>query len=445
MNPINLYATALLTAFLSVCAGVGFGLNAVLNDNVPSTHEQPGIMQEPALGAVNAVAGIRYFLHGSGVGATDTSITLTSFKQPVNAYPLQMADFGDIGYLTLEPGNTTRQEFISFTGITQNGDGTATLTGVTRGLSPVTPYTASSTIRKAHPGGSDAVISNPPQFYERFANKLNTQDITAIWTFASTSWPKIDVSTADPSNDGEFATKKYVDDTAFSGASVVDASATARGVSELATGCEAASSTASGGSGILVIPSSLATSTRNSATSPCRIVSTSNDGYVDIGFMNPIYRTPVGSVTAFSSTTAPSGWLLADGSAVSRTTYAELYTLLGTSYGAGNGATTFNLPNLTGRSIVMASSTQTATSTTDGTASTRSTLGYKGGETMHTQTENEMRAHTHTDALSEGSGPNQGTGSPFATISDGTTGSTGNSVPFNVLDPYIILNYIIKY
>ena len=55
---------------------------------------------------------------------------------------------------------------------------------------------------------------------------------------------------------------------------------------------------------------------------------------------------PVGSVTAFAGSTTPQGWLLCDGSAVSRTDYADLYAVIGDTYGAGDGSTTFNLPNL---------------------------------------------------------------------------------------------------
>lgn len=55
---------------------------------------------------------------------------------------------------------------------------------------------------------------------------------------------------------------------------------------------------------------------------------------------------PVGSVTAFAGTTTPTGWLLCDGSAVSRTDYADLYAVIGDTYGAGDGSSTFNLPNL---------------------------------------------------------------------------------------------------
>lgn len=55
---------------------------------------------------------------------------------------------------------------------------------------------------------------------------------------------------------------------------------------------------------------------------------------------------PVGVVQAFAGSTTPAGWLLCDGSAVSRTTYAKLFAVIGTTYGAGDGSTTFNLPDL---------------------------------------------------------------------------------------------------
>jgi len=59
--------------------------------------------------------------------------------------------------------------------------------------------------------------------------------------------------------------------------------------------------------------------------------------------------TPSGAVVFFAMTTAPTGWLVCDGSAVSRTTYVNLFNLIGTTYGNGDGSTTFNLPNLTGQ------------------------------------------------------------------------------------------------
>jgi len=63
---------------------------------------------------------------------------------------------------------------------------------------------------------------------------------------------------------------------------------------------------------------------------------------------------PAGSVIAWSGTTAPSGWLLCDGTDASRTTYAALFAITGTTFGTGDGSTTFSLPNLKGRTIAMA-------------------------------------------------------------------------------------------
>lgn len=61
----------------------------------------------------------------------------------------------------------------------------------------------------------------------------------------------------------------------------------------------------------------------------------------------PIFENQLtGCVAAFASTTSPLGWLNCDGSAVSRTTYSNLFAVIGTTYGAGDGSTTFNLPNL---------------------------------------------------------------------------------------------------
>lgn len=64
---------------------------------------------------------------------------------------------------------------------------------------------------------------------------------------------------------------------------------------------------------------------------------------------------PVGTITGYAGATAPSGWLLCDGSAVSRTTYAELFGVVSTTYGSGDGSTTFNVPDSSGF-IILATS-----------------------------------------------------------------------------------------
>lgn len=60
---------------------------------------------------------------------------------------------------------------------------------------------------------------------------------------------------------------------------------------------------------------------------------------------------PAGTIVDYAGASAPSNWLLCDGTAVSRTTYASLFAIIGTSYGSGDGSTTFNLPNATGKII----------------------------------------------------------------------------------------------
>ncbi len=75
-------------------------------------------------------------------------------------------------------------------------------------------------------------------------------------------------------------------------------------------------------------------------------------------------QSPTGSIVSYVSTTAPTGWLLCDGSAVSRTTYSNLFTIIGTKFGSGNGTTTFNLPNLNAVFVVGTTDNNLINSTT---------------------------------------------------------------------------------
>lgn len=77
--------------------------------------------------------------------------------------------------------------------------------------------------------------------------------------------------------------------------------------------------------------------------------------------------TDAGFISAFAGSTAPSGWLVCDGSAISRTDYADLFTAIGTTYGTGDGSTTFNLPDLSGKQPIY-DGTATIGDTTNGKA-----------------------------------------------------------------------------
>jgi len=147
-----------------------------------------------------------------------------------------------------------------------------------------------------------------------------------------------------------------------------------------------------------------------------------------------------GIIQMFAGTSAPNGFLLCDGSAVSRTgVFANLFAVIGTTYGIGDGVNTFNLPNLKGRVPVGRDAAQTEF---DG-------LGETGGAKTHTLTINEMPAHTH----SYFNQPNTHdvavslttTGTADNVDVNQTTGSTGGSQAYNNLQPYIVLNYIITY
>lgn len=89
----------------------------------------------------------------------------------------------------------------------------------------------------------------------------------------------------------------------------------------------------------------------------------------------------IGRIIAFPGNSVPFGFLECDGSAVSRTDYADLFAIVGTSYGAGDGSTTFNLPNLSGKAVLGVSQAHA--------------LGSSGGEEEHTISSAETPEHSH--------------------------------------------------
>jgi hypothetical protein len=173
----------------------------------------------------NYVQAQKFTLSGSGCTSTATSIILSSFKLPDGSTDIVTANFGDKGFATLEPG-TSREEQISFTGVTQNANGTATLTGVTRGLRFVTPYDEVSANKKSHAGGATIVLSNTAGFYNEITAKDNAETITGTWTFAVT--PTI---TNAPVNQTDAANKDYIDGVAIAGSP--DAGTALKGISKI--------------------------------------------------------------------------------------------------------------------------------------------------------------------------------------------------------------------
>jgi hypothetical protein len=112
-----------------------------------------------------------FSLAGAGASIGDTSIILKSFKD-IDGNNLIMADFGTKGFLTLEAGNASLEEQISFSGITQNANGTATLTGI-KSVLFITPFTESSGLAKTHAGSTMAIITNTAVFYNAIKDYID--------------------------------------------------------------------------------------------------------------------------------------------------------------------------------------------------------------------------------------------------------------------------------
>jgi microcystin-dependent protein len=166
-----------------------------------------------------------------------------------------------------------------------------------------------------------------------------------------------------------------------------------------------------------------------------------------------------GLIVPWSSASTPSGFLDCDGTAINRTTYSALFAVIGTTYGIGDGSTTFNIPDLTDRTIVGKSPTK-ALASTGGANSVVATGNISGNAANTTLSIPTIASHSHGMTTGPGSGamtagPEGVSAGPHPTLSTGSTGGGGahahdySGVTFvgdgvDVLQPYITVKYIIK-
>jgi microcystin-dependent protein len=155
-------------------------------------------------------------------------------------------------------------------------------------------------------------------------------------------------------------------------------------------------------------------------------------GYVDDSL-------PVGTILPYAGAAAPTGYLLCNGQAVSRTvTYDLLFAVVSTTYGVGDGATTFNVPDLSGRAPIGAGDSSTTESPTF-------SVGDASGDYKYILTDGEMPSHHHNTTVVAQSGsiaPGGGWGYATRSLASNTKGN--DEAHYN-MSPMLTVNYIIKY
>ena len=154
------------------------------------------------------------------------------------------------------------------------------------------------------------------------------------------------------------------------------------------------------------------------------------------GFLDNV---PIGAGMDWFTNTAPDNWMLCQGQAISRTTYAQLFAVIGTTYGAGDGTTTFNLPDFRGRTGVGKSA-----------SGTFANLGTKTGAETVTLNINQIPSHNHSYTKTNGSAASdfdrtfQSTGVVSISQVSATSGNTGGGQAHNNIQPSLVQNKIIK-
>lgn len=230
-------------------------------------------------------------LAGAGEIIGSTTLTVASFND-IDGNAIAMADLGTKAYGTLEPNSGIQEEQISFTGVTNNTNGTVTLTGV-HNVGFKSPYTETSGLLKSHAGGVKFVLANTSGFYSSFAILVNDDTVTGDWTFSNHA-PTIPTEISSAIH--RAASIEYVNAIAIAGAP--NASTTVKGIVQEATTAQVNAGTATGSTGAVLFPSpaDLAASIYGLQlpTSGQKLALVGNNTDIAVGSSN-LYMTQTGS------------------------------------------------------------------------------------------------------------------------------------------------------
>lgn len=187
---------------------------------------------------------------------------------------------------------------------------------------------------------------------------------------------------------------------------------------------------------------------------------TADDDAVTVAQLSNVSGAPVGAIFDYAGSTPPSGYFLCYGQAISRSTYAALFAVVGTTFGSGDGSTTFNLPDLRGRVAAGKDDmggTAAGRLTTAGSAVDGTSIGSAGGTQSVTLSSSQMPSHTHagttdttTTAQTAGSAPFQIGGGALPVVSSVghshsfTTNAAGGDEAHNNVQPTMVFNKIIR-
>lgn len=316
------------------------------------------------------------------------------------------------------------------------------VSNLTRGVD-TSGITGSSTLSHAHRVGADVKTTDSPYFMQYYGYLNGTNGFPNPLIYASNV-----TNASQTANNANLVSYGLLASTSFNG--VTPASTINPGIVKMATSSDLAN-------GNTTTTYELAADSRSfsssSVTSTQYSVPVAVSGTISAGFINNTSPTfnrlsvttatstastssdalnilPAGIMQMYASTTAPAGWLLCDGTSYASTTYPRLYAVIGTAYGNPGGGN-FNVPNMTNRFPYGGTS-----------------LGTTGGTSTITLTIGNLAPISFSITAGQNAGTTAGTAAEWSGSGSSAAVNTqtqGSSTPFSILNPYVTVEYIIKY